>query len=236
MRGQIRIRLGPRPGRPRRPILTFSDAEKSLIQYTWMRMAEDYAPFDVDVTTEEPAPEAIDRTDASDDEFGTRVVITPSTGIKSVCGCGGIAYVGAFDSTTNHAALQPAFVFIADNAKNIAGGLARGRAQPGAEPRRPEDEPGHRLLQRACRLGPHHGRWLLQEVTQFSKGEYTKANNKEDDFAVIQSNGLRLLDDGPAARPRMRPSSAATSRSNRSASSPTARTWTSIASTPGADR
>ncbi|MEZ5216000.1 MAG: zinc-dependent metalloprotease family protein [Ilumatobacteraceae bacterium] len=176
--------------------LTFSDAEKTLIQYTWMRMAEDYAPFDVDVTTEEPAPEAIDRTDASDDEFGTRVVITPSTGIKSVCGCGGIAYVGAFDSTTNHAALQPAFVFIADNAKNIAeAGSHEVGHNLGLSHDGQKTNPVTGYYSGHADWAPIMGVGYYKEVTQFSKGEYTKANNKEDDFAVIQSNGLRLRDD-----------------------------------------
>src|SRR5262249_49861207 len=32
----------------------FSDAELTTIQRVWLRVAEDYAPFDVDVTTQEP--------------------------------------------------------------------------------------------------------------------------------------------------------------------------------------
>src|SRR5205814_3122687 len=31
---------------------TFNDAERTLIQQVWQRVAEDYAPFDVDVTTQ----------------------------------------------------------------------------------------------------------------------------------------------------------------------------------------
>ena len=34
---------------------TFSDEEQTRIQRIWARVAEDYAPFDVDVTTEQPA-------------------------------------------------------------------------------------------------------------------------------------------------------------------------------------
>ena len=33
---------------------TFSDAEQSYIRQCWERVAEDYAPFNVDVTTEQP--------------------------------------------------------------------------------------------------------------------------------------------------------------------------------------
>ena len=34
---------------------TFSDAEQTAIKRIWQRVAEDYAPFNVDVTTEAPA-------------------------------------------------------------------------------------------------------------------------------------------------------------------------------------
>src|SRR5438046_4830459 len=33
---------------------TFSDAEQLAIRRIWQRVAEDYAPFDIDVTTERP--------------------------------------------------------------------------------------------------------------------------------------------------------------------------------------
>ena len=33
---------------------TFNDAEREAIQTIWQRVAEDYAPFDVDVTTQDP--------------------------------------------------------------------------------------------------------------------------------------------------------------------------------------
>jgi hypothetical protein len=51
----------------------FSDAEKAAIQGIWQRVAEDFAPFEVDVTTEEPAPDALYRSSASDNVYGTTV-------------------------------------------------------------------------------------------------------------------------------------------------------------------
>src|SRR5262245_12833500 len=35
--------------------VTFTDAEKRTIQKIWARVSEDYAPFNVNVTTQEPA-------------------------------------------------------------------------------------------------------------------------------------------------------------------------------------
>jgi hypothetical protein len=70
---------------------TFSDAEQLAIKRIWQRMAEDYAPFNIDVTTERPAP------------FGTRTahaLITRNTYANGqdnpAATAGGVAYVNAF--------------------------------------------------------------------------------------------------------------------------------------------
>jgi hypothetical protein len=62
----------------------------------WKRVAEDYSPFDVDVTTEEPAAAALTRSGSSDLQYGNRVVITPTNFYPNA---GGVSYVGAFDDT-----------------------------------------------------------------------------------------------------------------------------------------
>jgi len=36
-------------------LTTFSAAEQTVIQQVWRRVSEDYAPFNVDVTTQLPA-------------------------------------------------------------------------------------------------------------------------------------------------------------------------------------
>ena len=38
---------------------TFSEAEREIVQRAWQRVAEDFAPFDVDVTTQDPGVAAI---------------------------------------------------------------------------------------------------------------------------------------------------------------------------------
>ena len=58
---------------------TFTDAELLQVQDIYQRVAEDYAPFDVDVTTEEPPAADIDRANAGDNVYGTRALISPST-------------------------------------------------------------------------------------------------------------------------------------------------------------
>ena len=44
----------------------FTDTERTRIQQVWQRVAEDYAPFDVDVTTEYPGEAAITRSSSAD--------------------------------------------------------------------------------------------------------------------------------------------------------------------------
>jgi PKD repeat protein len=178
----------------------FSDAEKQIVQETWQRVAEDYAPFDVDVTTEEPALDRLRRTSSSDTLFGTRVVVTRDTFYN--CGCGGVAYVGTFDhySSTNPDYYQPAWVFY-----NGTGANAKGIAEAATH------EAGHNLgLSHdgtstvgyysghgtgATGWAPIMGAGYYKEVTQWSRGEYPNANNSEDDLAIIPANGLPVRGD-----------------------------------------
>jgi PKD repeat protein len=94
--------------------LAFSNAEKTNIQDIWRRVAEDYAPFDVDVTTEDPTLAGLTRTSTSDATYGVRCLI--GKGCTTVLGtgaaAGGVAKIGYFDiinaSGTND---SPCFVF-----------------------------------------------------------------------------------------------------------------------------
>ena len=174
----------------------WSTAEQDVVRDVWARIAEDYAPFDVDVTTQEPAASAITRSGSSDQQYGTRVLIDPTNWYQSGCGCGGVAYVGVYDNTSNHSYYQPALVFtkgVGTGAKNIAEAASH--------------EAGHNVglsHDGTSSVGYYagHGAWApimgvgySKAISQWSKGEYSGANNKEDDFAVIGQNGLALRGD-----------------------------------------
>jgi hypothetical protein len=173
---------------------TFSNAEKDVIQSIWQRVAEDFAPFDVNVTTEAPAFDAINRSSASDLTYGTRAVIT-NTLDTEICGfCGGVAYLGVFDIYEfPHAFFQPAWCF--------AGSLS-GDTKAMAEC--VSHEVGHTMgLEHDGRelFGDYyegHEPWApimgvsyYEPVSQWSKGEYDGATNTEDDFAVMSSHGVK---------------------------------------------
>jgi PKD repeat protein len=173
---------------------TFSTAELQRIQYIWQRVAEDYAPFDVNVTTEAPPADRLTRSSTSDDIYGTTVLITRRTFYN--CSCGGVAYLGIFDNVGD--TYKPALVFFdmlgSGNEKYVAEAISHeaghnmglnhdGTASTGYYQ-------GHGSG--ATGWAPIMGVGYYQSLVQWSKGEYSGANQKEDDYVVMQSNGLPL--------------------------------------------
>ena len=182
---------------------TFSDAELNNIREIWQRVAEDYAPFDVDVTTQEPTVDAIQRTNSSDTHYGTRALITRS--MPQLCNqsCGGIAYVNVFSyySSTNPDRYQPAWIFF----DKLGNGYPKYVAEAVSH------EVGHNLNLNhdgtstvgyydgqgsgATGWAPIMGAGYYKPVTQWSKGEYPNANNLQDDVAVISAAGTPIRPD-----------------------------------------
>ncbi|MFM9916506.1 MAG: PKD domain-containing protein [Rhizobacter sp.] len=183
---------------------TFSTTELQRIQYIWQRVAEDYAPFDVDVTTEAVAPDLLTRSSGTDGVFGTTVLITKSTGVYS-CSCGGVAYLGVFDDTSEF--YKPALVFYdalgGGNEKYVAEAISHeaghnmGLGHDGTATATYYQGQGSG----ATGWAPIMGVGYYQQLVQWSKGEYTGANNVQDDYAVMQSNGLTLRNDDHGDNP-----------------------------------
>ena len=180
---------------------TFNTAELSKIISIWSRVAEDFIPFDVDVTTEEPSADALIRSSKADDIYGTRVVITKTGTIR--CYCGGIAYVGTV-AAVNAAAFQPVWVFqqsLANNEKYIAEaasheaghnlGLFHDGQQTGTSTNYYYEGHGSGVMAWA----PIMGVGYYKNVTQWSNGQYPGANNLQDDLAVFAANGFTLSAD-----------------------------------------
>ncbi len=169
---------------------TFSDAERNVIVSVWQRVAEDYAPFDVDVTTEYTGESSITRSGGTDEYYGMRVLISP---ISSYFGSAGIAYVGVFGASGDY--YKPALVFndiLQNNEKNIAEacshecGHTLGLYHDGQTTAGASYYWGHGTGDTSW--APIMGAAYYRNLTQWSKGEYSLANNREDDLAIIGAN------------------------------------------------
>ena len=175
----------------------FSSTELQTIQFIWQRVAEDYSPFDVDVTTQAPANSGIlTRSSRADDVFGMTAVVTSIVGVFD-CDCAGYAYVGVFDDVGDY--FKPALVFYdmlyVGGEKNVAEVISHevghtvGLFHDG-KTRGEEYYAGHGSGPTGW--APIMGEGYQHPLVQWSKGEYAGANNKQDDIAVMQSFGLPL--------------------------------------------
>jgi hypothetical protein len=79
-------------------------------------VAEDFAGFDVDVTTEDPGVEALRRTTSSDNAHGIRVCMGGSSSDWLGAGAGGVAYIGSFSWSSD----TPTYVFTENLGPNFA--------------------------------------------------------------------------------------------------------------------
>ena len=152
------------------------------IEETWRRVARDFETFDVTVTTIRSVY------DNAPQDRRTHCVITQND--AAAPGAGGVAYTYSFK---NDEAYKVCWVFIDDHAKYCAeaashevghtfGLVHDGRAATATEGRE-EYYGGHGSGPTGW--APIMGVGYYQELSQWSKGEYDRANNPEDDLAMI---------------------------------------------------
>jgi hypothetical protein len=175
---------------------SFSDNELSRIQYIWQRVAEDYLPFNVDVTTEEPAEAALRRSSPTDTTYGVRICIGGNSDWYGEQ-IGGVANIGSFDLSSD----TPAFVFpsnLGNNEKYVAEAITH-EAGHTVDLYHDGTTDGVEYYQGhgsgATGWAPIMGVGYYKPLTQWSKGEYADANNSEDDLYIIaeKSNGSGRL-------------------------------------------
>ena len=174
---------------------TFSDAEQLAIKRIWQRVAEDYAPFNIDVTTQRPGT------------FTTRTahaLITRNTdangSLNPADTAGGVSYVNVF-ATSSYATYRPSWIYfnnlaydesyIAEAASHEIGhnmGLSHDGRTDGYE-----YYGGHGSGD--ISWGPLMGTGYNRNVSQWSKGEYYLANNTQDDLATIAAKISYRTDD-----------------------------------------
>ncbi|HEX6987772.1 MAG TPA: Ig-like domain-containing protein, partial [Planctomycetaceae bacterium] len=169
---------------------TFSDAERAEIHRIWQRVAEDFAPFDVDVTTEDPGLERLRNTGGSDVYWGVRAVQTADKSwiTDDLGNLGGIAYTGSFTWNSD----TPVFSFNAGEAYAAETlshevGHALGLAHDGTGSATYYYGHGSGATGWAPIMGAGFGKSL----SHWSKGEYPGATQAQDDLATITTrNGF----------------------------------------------
>lgn len=174
---------------------SFNRAELNSIQQIWQRVASDFAPFDVNVTTQAPPLDWLSRSSSTDTNYGIRVVITSYGPYSS--SAGGVAFVGTFTANSD----TPAFVYnraVTGAAEAISHevGHTLGLSHDGRSTRTYYAGHGSGETSWAPIMGSSYNR----SVTTWDIGQYTGTNNGSstanygkgpDDLAVItQYNGF----------------------------------------------
>jgi autotransporter-associated beta strand protein len=153
------------------------------IREIWRRVAEDYLPFNINVTTDLRVFQAALANSRQ------RVIITPTSTADP--GSGGAAYVGSFDWTGD----TPCWVFEISSPRYCAqacsheAGHTLGLTHDGQEINGVHYEYyyGHNAGNTNTSWAPIMGVAYYDNVTQWSKGEYIYANNPQDQLAIIAS-------------------------------------------------
>ena len=182
--------------------IKFSEQELAAIQEIWARVVEDFSPFDVDVTTQEPPESDLVNSKNGDNRWGIRVVIGGNGDWYKMVG--GVAYISSFDDLFDKVDI-PAFVFSNNlsSVKSVANAISHevghslGLHHDGRTSPKEEYFGGHG--DGVTNWGPIMGSVSFREVTQWSRGEYAYASNTQDDLKIITTNngfGFRQDDVG----------------------------------------
>ena len=173
---------------------TLDSTALTEIQRIWQRVAEDFAPFNVNVTTQDPGSENLRKFGTGDDRWGIRVAFTTNLNLitgKAIgtAGGGGTAYYNSFNWSTDEVALvfNRGEYYAAATATHEVGHTL-GLTHDGAGS--VEYYAGHGGTG-ATSWGTIMGAPYLgddENLTQWSKGDYYGANNTQDDLAVITGN------------------------------------------------
>ncbi len=154
---------------------SFSNANITTI---WTCMSEDYSPFNVNVTTD------VAVFNSAPTSQRMKIIFTPTN--TAAPGAGGVAYLNSWGSG------EPCWVFnssvkSAEEAAAHECGHTLGLSHDGTASQ--EYYAGH------ASWGPIMGAVYSRPIVHWSKGEYTGANNQQDDLTIISNRLPYRVDD-----------------------------------------
>ncbi|MEM8756841.1 MAG: reprolysin-like metallopeptidase, partial [Planctomycetota bacterium] len=172
---------------------SFTDQEKADIIAHWQEVVEDFAPFNVNVTTQDPGTAALRRTSSGDVNYGMRVVMTQV--VPGFVNAGGVALLNTFASSTD----TPCFAFnkglgagpmtVSHEVGHTFGlfhdGLSGSEYHPGSSGGG------------ASSWGPIMGAPFGRNIVQWSNGDYPGRTTTQNDIAIMGNslNGVTALPD-----------------------------------------
>ncbi|MGO3758096.1 MAG: zinc-dependent metalloprotease family protein [Agrococcus casei] len=169
--------------------LTFAGSQYTgMAADVWASVVEDYAPFNVNVTTTDPGADALYKTSADDNEYGVHVVITDSYDdvLDEAAGSSGLAFIDAVGSDY----LSGALVFTAGMGDVVADSIAFTASHEAGHnfglghDGHAGDDSGYYYPSEGL-FGPIMGAPYGVPVSQWSNGDYNGATNTEDDDVAM---------------------------------------------------
>ena len=184
-----------------------SSATLLEIQRIWQRIAEDLAPFNVNVTTQEPNTEDLRKSGTGDTRWGIRMAFTYNTNLLTGsaitnAGGGGTAYYNSFNWSTDDIALgfNRGEYAAAETGSHEIGHSLNLRHDGNYDPTTSSSNAyygGHGSG--ATSWGAIMGASFIgtaENLTTWSQGEYLNANNTQDDlYTITNGNGFTYRTD-----------------------------------------
>ncbi|WP_310394666.1 carbohydrate-binding protein [Hymenobacter sp.] len=158
-----------------------SPLDDAGIREFWEIVSEDFRPFNLNVTTDEAVFNTYPKT------LRRRCIVTPTN--TAAPGAGGVAYVGSFRRNDD----LPCWVFqgggkFGGEAASHEMGHTLGLSHDG----RNNPAQSYYSGQDHIAWAPIMGTGYSKPVTQWSRGEYNRANNLEDDLAIMSGPTYNL--------------------------------------------
>lgn len=179
-----------------------SVTELKQITKIWEGIADDFAPFDVDVTTEDVPDADLRRSGPDDTRYGIRVVIHSRAPDRCICDAS--VYVKSFGDVSKPILLNATALgngdpgYVAHAASHLIGhslGLREDFEGRKIAPGVTQLVPSEGDVVGGRRIAPVMGAPFRSDVSRFMAGTYPNAQMAEHDFAVMEAAGLPMRAD-----------------------------------------